>query len=109
MAGAKGTPHGWYLSTAVSVPVYNKVNAELLKLILKGTLKEIMDRTISDDRNTCGTTKLSISPPLIMVPLSILLVPVLLTIFGLSIRKVVMDKLEQKNAPVEDALLPAQD
>jgi len=104
-----GAYHGWYLSTSVPEIIFNKVNGELLELTLKGSLKEIMDRTIGGDKNACGTTNLSISPPVIMIPLAILLGPVLLTICGLLIRSLVlgMDQRQQMVATAEDAEMDA--
>jgi len=108
MAGAKGTPHGWYLSTAVSVPVFNKVNRELLKPILEGSLKEIVDDTISVDSNTCRTAKLSISAPVILIPFSIILGPVLLTILGLVIQSFFLgrDESQQMGPNADEEMVP---
>lgn len=89
--------------------VFNKLNSELLELTLNGSLKDIMDRTLAGDKKDCGTTKLAISPVVIMIPLSLILGPVVIIILGLAAHQLASKTLRNENRMKEEPVSPAEE
>jgi len=95
LKGASGAPHGWYLSTAVPESKYLKLNQEILKIKLNGALDGIMD--VSTKASGCGEKKLTISPPILVIPLSLLIGPIIIIILIVIGRKAQLASQERNN------------
>lgn len=85
LKGASGAPHGWYMSTSVAQTLSVKLNQELLKIKLNGALAGIMNT--SSENSGCGEKKMAISPPILVITLSLLIGPNIVIILAILSRK----------------------